>query len=78
MTKFGMLMGSTSCLALILETDDTEDVHFLVDFLHSLRMESKYFFLQMNTVIDPDLLINKTINFDVIISEGKHFSVQQF
>ena len=77
--KFASILGSTSCLAMILETDDTGEASFLIDFLHNVRMESKYFFLQVNSVMDPELLSNKTINFDVIISdtqsEGKDHSL---
>ena len=69
--KFASILGSTSCLAMILETDDTGEASFLIDFLHNVRMESKYFFLQVNSVMDPDLLSNKTINFDVIISNSQ-------
>lgn len=78
MTKFISLLTSTSCLAIILETDDTEEVSFLVDFLDSVRrVEEKHMFVKMNSVFDDDILSNKTINFNVIIfdtdsqSEGK-------
>ena len=68
MTKFISLLTSTSCLAIILETDDTEEVSFLVDFLDSVRrVEEKHMFVKMNSVFDYDILSNKTINFNVII-----------
>ena len=79
-SKFEMLLGSTSCLAMILETDDLEEVSIAVDFLSSQMIESKFFLLQLNTVLDPIILTNKTIHFDIIISdtdpqlEGKNIS----
>ena len=66
-TKFASLLTSTSCLAIILENDDSEEVSFLIDFLDSLRVEEKHMFVKMNSVFDDDILSNMTINFDVII-----------
>ena len=55
---------------MILETDDNNEVSILIDFLSDLSfIESKYFLLQTTSEFDEDLLSNKTINFDVIISE---------
>ena len=74
-----LVLGSTSCLAMILESDDDNEVSILIDFLSNLSfIDSKYFFLQMTSGLDENLLSNKTINFDVTIletsrnSEGKH------
>ena len=73
--NFELILGATSCLAIIVEADHKNEVSFLVDFLSNLRMESKYLLVQMNNVLDANILSNKTINFDVIISEGKDCSL---
>ena len=70
MTKLASLLGSTSCLTVILETDNTEEVSSMLDIIANIRMESKYCLVQMNTVLDANLFLNKTINFDVIISDA--------
>ena len=65
-----LVQGSTSCLAIILETDDGNEVSILIDFLSDLSfIESKSFLLQTTSGFDEDLFSNKTINFDVIISD---------
>ena len=65
-----LVLGSTSCLAMILESDDDNEVSILIDFLSNLSfIDSKYFMLQMTSGLDENLLSNKTINFDVTISE---------
>ena len=63
---------------MILESDDDNEVSILIDFLSNLSfIDSKYFLLQMTSGLDENLLLNKTINFDVTIletnrnSEGK-------
>ena len=77
-----LVLESTSCLAMILETDDENEVSILIDFLSDLRfLESKYFLLQTTSGFDENLLSNKTLSFDVIISdtdmslEGKDNSI---
>lgn len=70
LNKFELVLSSTSCLAMILETDDDNEVSTLIDFLSDLSfVGSKYFLLQSTSEFDEDLFSNKTINFDVIISE---------
>ena len=69
MTKLVPLLKSTSCLAIILETGDTEDISLLVDLLANIRVDEKHMLVKMNAALNADLLSNKTINFNVMISE---------
>ena len=69
MTKLVPLLKSTSCLAIILETGDTEDISLLVDFLADIRVDEKHMLVKMNAALNADILSNKTINFNVMISE---------
>ena len=62
-------LGPTSCLAMILKSDDMDEVSFLVDLLSTIKVESKHLFVEMNTVFDANLILNKTINFDITISD---------
>ena len=66
------LLVSTSCLAMFLETDDMAELSFAMDFLLSprMRMESKHLLVQLNTVLDANIISNKSIDFDVIISDS--------
>ena len=70
MTKLVPLLKSTSCLAIILETGNTEDISLLVDFLANIRVDEKHMLVKMNAALNADLLSNKTINFNVMISES--------
>ena len=67
--NFELILGATSCLAMIVEADHKNEVSFLVDFLSNLRLESKLILFQMNSALDENLLSNKTVNFDIIISD---------
>ena len=52
-----------------METDESEEVSQLIDFVADLRIKKKHLLTYMPTVMNTELLMNKSINFDVTIIE---------
>ena len=62
------LIPSTPCLAIITETDRNEELSQLIDFVTDLNVKDKILHVQMSSGLERNVLQNKRINFNVVIS----------
>ena len=65
--NFISLIASTSCLVTIVETSSENDIMTLFDIMKKIRLIEKYLFIE-TTVLNYNLLQNKTINYKVFIN----------
>ena len=65
--RFSSIIASTSCLVAIAETNISEEVSQLIDFMTDLRVTNKRLLVLMSTKLDINLLNGKRTNFNVLI-----------
>ena len=83
--RFMSIVASRTCLTTRVLTDSVENISQIVDFLQDLKPVNytanvaKPFLIVMTSTLNPALLKNKTINFNVVIlhyGEGRNLKVK--
>ena len=65
--RLARIISLTSCLVTVAETDSTEDVSKLIDFMSDINVKNKHLLIQMSSGLESIVLEKKNINFNVVI-----------
>ena len=62
------VLSLTSCLTVIANSKNLDDISKLVDFVSNIKVKDKYLIIE-TTALNTTLLQNKKININVMINE---------
>ena len=73
--RFSKMMKSIACLSIKVEASKSDDILQLIDMVNKITVEKKTLHLIIPN-LDLELLVNKTINFDVIVDHRDKGSIK--